>query len=74
MRKIALLLTMAFALLVAGGLGFQADAAVGSGTQGLRGAVKNFSPIDRVACRFAGPMCPEGSRGSAGPFLWTSGF
>ena len=60
MRKIALLLTMAFALLVAGALGFEADATVGSGTQGLPTAAKNFSPIDRVACRFAGPMCPEG--------------
>ena len=49
MRKIALLLTMAFALLVAGALGFEADATVGSGTQGLPTAAKNFSPIDRVA-------------------------
>ena len=60
MRKIALLLTTAFVLLLAGALGFQADATVGSGTQGLPTAAKDFSPVDRVACRFAGPSCPVG--------------
>lgn len=51
---------MAFALLIAGVLGHQADATMGPGTQGLPSAAKTFSPVDRVACRFAGPICPAG--------------
>jgi hypothetical protein len=68
MRKIAILFGVAFALVLAGGLGFQADATVGSGTLGLPMAAKNYSPIDRVACRFAGPMCPEGYTRVCRPF------
>lgn len=60
MRKIAIVLGAAFALLLAGSLGFQADATVGSGTLGLPMASKDYSPIDRVSCRFAGPLCPVG--------------
>ena len=60
MRKITLVLAAAFALLVAGSFSFEADATVGSGTLGLPIAAKNYSPIDRVACRVAGPLCPAG--------------
>lgn len=60
MRKIAVLLTTAFALLLVTTLGFQADATIGSGTQGLPIAAKTFSPLDRVSCRTRGPMCPLG--------------
>ena len=60
MRKIAVLLTAAFALLLVTTLGFQADATIGSGTQGLPIAAKTFSPLDRVSCRTRGPMCPLG--------------
>jgi len=60
MRRIALLLITAVTLLLAGSLGFHAEATIGSGTQGLPSAAKAFSPVDRVACRFAGPLCPAG--------------
>lgn len=68
MRKIAILLGATVALLLAGGLNFQADATVGSGTLGLPIAAKNYSPIDRVACRFAGPTCPVGYTRVCRPF------
>ena len=60
MRKFAILLTAAFALLLAGALGFQADATVGSGTHGLPMIAKDYSPIEQVACKFTGPTCPVG--------------
>ncbi len=60
MRKIAILLTAVFALVLAGSLGFEADATVGSGTQGLPTAAKTYSPIDQVSCGFTGPTCPVG--------------
>jgi hypothetical protein len=60
MRRFAILLTAAFALLLAGMLGFQADATVGSGTLGLPAAAKDYSPIDTVSCRWKGPLCPAG--------------
>jgi hypothetical protein len=68
MRKIVILLTATFALLLAGALGFQADATVGLGTQGLPTAAKNYSPIDKVACRFSGPTCPAGWTRVCRPF------
>lgn len=60
MRRIALLLTTAFALLIVSALGFQADATVGSGTLGLPMAAKSYSPVDQVSCRTRGPLCPLG--------------
>ncbi|MGH6736858.1 MAG: hypothetical protein ACRECX_12415 [Methyloceanibacter sp.] len=60
MRKLLILFAAAFALLLAGALGFQAEATVGGGTQGLPAAAKNYSPVDQVSCRTAGPLCPLG--------------
>jgi len=60
MRRFAILLTAAFALLLAGALGFQANATVGSGTHGLPMIAKDYSPIEQVACKFTGPTCPVG--------------
>jgi hypothetical protein len=60
MRKAAIMLTAAAAMLLAGALAFNADATVGSGTLGLPTVAKDYSPIDQVACRFAGPLCPAG--------------
>jgi hypothetical protein len=60
MRRIAILLTASAALLLAGAFAFTADAMTGSGALGLRTAAKNFSPIDTVACRVAGPVCGLG--------------
>jgi hypothetical protein len=60
MRRFAILLTAAFALLLAGALGFQANATVGSGTHGLPMIAKDYSPIEQAACKFTGPTCPVG--------------
>jgi hypothetical protein len=58
MRKIALAIAAAALMLLAGAL--TAEAMTGSGTFGLRSTAKNFSPIDTVSCRWAGPVCPRG--------------
>ena len=58
MRKVAFAIGAAALLLFAGAL--TAEAMTGSGTLGLRSAAKNFSPIDAVACRVAGPVCRRG--------------
>jgi hypothetical protein len=60
MRKVVLTLAAAGALLFVGAHGFQADATVGSGTHALPMPAKDDSPIDQVACKFAGPTCPIG--------------
>jgi hypothetical protein len=57
MRKVAFALATAL-LLFAGTI--SAEAMTGGGTLGLRSAAKNFSPIDTVACRVAGPVCRAG--------------
>jgi hypothetical protein len=58
MRKYAFALLTASLMLLLGV--FTAEAMTGSGALGLRSAVKNFSPIDTVACRVAGPACGYG--------------
>lgn len=68
MRKIAITLAAAAAVLLAGAYGFHADATVGSGTLGLPIAAKNFSPVDRVSCRTKGPLCPLGYTRVCRPF------
>jgi len=47
MRKIAILLTAAFALLLVGMLGFQADATVGTGAHSLPLVAKDYSPVEK---------------------------
>ena len=58
MRKVAFAIAAAALMLLAGVL--TAEAMTGSGVFGLRAAVKNYSPIDTVACRVAGPVCGLG--------------
>lgn len=58
MRKVAFAFAAAALMLLAGAL--TAEAMTGNGTLGLRGMAKNFSPVDTVACRVAGPICPLG--------------
>jgi hypothetical protein len=58
MRKFAFAIGAAALMLLAGVL--TAEAMTGSATLGLRSAAKNFSPIDTVACRVAGPICGLG--------------
>jgi hypothetical protein len=58
MRKYAFALFAAALMLLAGVL--TAEAMTGGGALGLRSAAKNFSPIDTIACRVAGPVCGYG--------------
>jgi hypothetical protein len=58
MRNFALAIAAAALMLLAGA--FTAEAMTGSGTFGVRSTAKNFSPIDTVACRVAGPVCGWG--------------
>ena len=58
MRKIAFAIAAAAIMLLAGAFAFTAQATMGPGTLG--GLDKNYSPIETVACRFAGPTCPRG--------------
>jgi hypothetical protein len=60
MRKVAILLTAALALTLAGAFAYQADATTGAATLGLPSVAKNYSLVDQVACKFAGPTCPIG--------------
>ena len=58
MRKFAFAIGAAALMLLAGVL--TAEAMTGGASLGLRSAAKNFSPIDAVACRVAGPVCGLG--------------
>lgn len=58
MRKFAFAIGAAVLMLLAGVL--TAEAMTGSATSGLRSTAKDFSPIDQVACRVAGPVCGLG--------------
>lgn len=62
MQKLAVALGLSAVVLLAGGLAWKADAASWrSGTLNLPGLVKNYSPIDQIACRGWG-RCPPGFR------------
>ncbi len=58
MRKVAFAIAAAALMLLAGAL--TAEAMTGSEVLGLRSAAKDFSPIDTIACRWAGPVCGPG--------------
>jgi hypothetical protein len=60
MRKVAFVVAAAAFMLLAGAFAFTADATTGAGTLALPAAAKNFSAVETVACRFAGPTCPIG--------------
>jgi hypothetical protein len=60
MRRVAIMFTAAIALLLAGAYAFEADAGAGAGL-GLPALAKNYSPVNQVACKIAGPTCPKGS-------------
>jgi hypothetical protein len=60
MRKVAFVVAAATFMLLAGAFAFTAEATTGAGTLGLPAAAKNFSAVETVACRFAGPTCPIG--------------
>jgi hypothetical protein len=60
MRKVAFAIAAAALMLLAGAFAFTAEATTGVGTLNLPGVAKNFSAVETVACRFAGPTCPRG--------------
>jgi hypothetical protein len=67
MRKIAILLTAAFALLLVGMLSFQADAMVGTGAHSLLLVTKDYSPVEKMACQFTA-VCGAGRTLVCRPF------
>ena len=61
MRKVAIALSVAAAVLFAGGIAWKADATTWrSGTLNLPSAAKNYSPIENAACYGWGAHCPPG--------------
>jgi hypothetical protein len=60
MRKLAFAAAAAAVMLLAGAFAFTAEATTSMGTLNLPGVTKNFSPVDTVACRVAGPVCGLG--------------
>lgn len=60
MRKAVIAFAGAAVLLLAGAFAFNAEATTGAATLGLGAAAKSYSPIERVACKFKGPLCPIG--------------
>jgi len=60
MRKVAFAIAAAALMLLAGAFAFTAQATTSLGTLNLPGVTKNFSPVDTVACRVAGPVCRPG--------------
>jgi len=59
MRKFAFAIAAAALMLFAGAL-VTAQATTSLGTLNLPGVTKDFSPVDTVACRVAGPACGYG--------------
>jgi len=69
MRKLAIALGVAAAMILAGGLAWKAEATnFRSGTVDLPGLAKNYSPIEKAGCRGWGPMCPPGYKWICTPF------
>jgi hypothetical protein len=63
MRKLAVAIGLAAAVLLAGGITGKAEALTwNSATVNLPGVAKNYSPIDQIACRGWGRHCPPGFR------------
>lgn len=60
MRKFAFAVAAAALMLFAGAFAYTAQATTSMGTLNLPGMTKNFSPVDTVACRVAGPVCGHG--------------
>jgi len=63
MRKLAIAVGVATAVLFAGGIAWKADATTWrSATWNLPAAAKNYSPIENTACYGWGRYCPPGYR------------
>jgi hypothetical protein len=66
MRKLTIALAASAALLAVGAFALKADATTWSGTTSLPGIVKNYSPVQKAACRGRG-ACPWGFTRVCGP-------
>ena len=56
-----LMLIAAAAILVVGGIAFEAKATVGRGTESLSSGAKSYSPIEKASCNSQGLFCKAGS-------------
>jgi hypothetical protein len=69
MRKLAIALGVAAAMVFAGGLAWKADATpLKTGTLNLPSAAKNYSPVEPAACYGWGRFCPPGYVWRCGPY------
>ena len=67
MRKLMLMLAATAAILFAGALTWNAEAAVTGGSGNLAIAAKNFSPVIKTACGGPGANCRAGRHWVCGP-------
>ena len=67
MRKLAIPLAAAIAVLVAG-LPVSAGAQTSRSNMSVKAAVQNYTPVQKTACQGWGPWCPPGYVRACGPF------
>ena len=61
MRSKLIMLPSAAALLVTGGIVFEAKATMGGGTESLSAQVRSYSQIEKASCSGKGLFCQSGS-------------
>jgi hypothetical protein len=61
MRNKVNILAVTAALLVVGGIAFEANATMGAGTEGLSAGAKSYSPVENASCTGDGLFCHKGS-------------
>ena len=61
MRTKLIVLSLTAALIAVGGVAFEANAAMGVGTESLSARAKSYSPIERASCSGRGLFCHAGS-------------
>ena len=67
MRKLVVTLTAATAIMFAGALAWQADAAPWRGAATVGTAVESVNPVEEVACNGRWAKCPPGRFWGCGP-------
>jgi hypothetical protein len=68
MRKLAVALTAAAAILFAGTLAWKAEAETWRGAKDIANTAQNFTPIQQAACGGWGPHCRPGRQWVCGPY------
>jgi len=61
MRTKLIMLSLATTLIAVGGVAFEANAAMGVGTESLSARAKSYSPIEKASCSGRGLFCQAGS-------------